>query len=513
MSAAVRHLVIVGRDAPLWLSACAMQYALGPAGVDLTVIELPPQAQAADLCISLPALEALHSRMRIDESRLIAGTRGAFTLGRRFVDAAGQAAGFFHAHGSVGTRIDRKEFLPQWLLARHQGLTVPFEEFSLTTMAARQDRMLLPDAATEGFGFTDYGYHLPAIPYGAWLRQLALRRGVRSHATRTLEVRVDAQRGISELLLEDGRRITGDVFLDVTGGEALLTNALGVARENWRDGFVADRVLYGNGALLSPVPIHSEVRAQPTGWMSLAASQVCVHVQHVFCSDLLSDARALEAAANVPLQSVLIRERHPGRRVRAWEKNCVALGEAACVFDPLHFVDLHAVQVGLVHLLHLFPVHDDFSVERDEYNQNVRSAFERMRDFQSAHYLLNRYGLNRDGLGEQAAPFWSRARATAVGTELAHKIDVFRARGEMVHYEDEAFTIDDWQSLLIGHGVIPETWDPAVDRTEPALRKSELHRIQEFIRQKVEAQRPHPEYLQTVCAPAFAAAPRPRSQQ
>ncbi len=183
MSAAVRHLVIVGRDAPLWLSACAMQYALGPAGVDLTVIELPPQAQAADLCISLPALEALHSRMRIDESRLIAGTRGAFTLGRRFVDAAGQAPAFFHAHGSIGTRIDRKEFLPQWLVARHQGLTVPFEEFSLTTMAARQDRMLLPDAATEGFGFTDYGYHLPAIPYGAWLRQLALRRGVRSHAT------------------------------------------------------------------------------------------------------------------------------------------------------------------------------------------------------------------------------------------------------------------------------------------------------------------------------------------
>ena len=247
--------------------------------------------------------------------------------------------------------------------------------------------------------------------------------------------------------------------------------------------------------------------------MSLAASQVCVHVQHAYCSDLLSDARALEAAANVPLQSVLIRERHPGRRVRAWEKNCVALGEAACVFDPLHFVDLHAVQVGLVHLLHLFPVHADFSVERDEYNQNVRSAFERMRDFQSAHYLLNRYGLNLDGLGEQAAPFWSRARAAAVSTELAHKIDVFRARGEMVHYEDEAFTIDDWQSLFIGHGVIPETWDPAVDRTEPALLKSELHRIQEFIRQKVEAQRPHPEYLQSVCAPALAATPRPRIQQ
>ena len=281
-----------------------------------------------------------------------------------------------------------------------------------------------------------------------------------------------------------------------------------MARESWRDAFVADRVLSGLGALLSPVPIHSEIRAQPTGWMSLAASQVCVHVQQAFSSDLLSEARALEAAANASLQSVMIRERHPGRRLRAWEKNCVALGEAACVFDPLHFVDLHAVQVGLVHLLHLFPVHADFSVERDEYNQNVRSAFERMRDFQGAHYQLNRYGL-----ADAPSPFWRRARAAGVSAELAHKIDTFRARGETVHYEDEAFTIDDWQALFIGHGVIPETWDPAVDRTEPAVLSSELRRIQDFIRQKVETQRSHPAYLQTVCAPTLAAAPRPRTQQ
>ena len=69
-----RELVIVGRDAPVWLSACVMQYALGPAGVNVTVVELPPLAQAADLCISLPALEALHSRLRIDEARLISAT-------------------------------------------------------------------------------------------------------------------------------------------------------------------------------------------------------------------------------------------------------------------------------------------------------------------------------------------------------------------------------------------------------------------------------------------------------
>ena len=503
MKGAPKEIVIVGRDAPLWLSACVLQHALGPAGVNITVVELPSRAEPADICVSLPALEALHARLRIEESRLIGATRGAFTLGRRFTDAAGRVPAFFHAHGSTGTRIDRKEFLPQWLRARQRGSSVPFEEFSLTAGAARHGRMLLPDAAIDGFGFTDYGYHLPAIPYGAWLRQLALRRGVRLQPARAFEVALAESGAIAALRLDDDRRVGGDFFLDVTGPEALLANALDSAGDSWRDAFPVDRLISGCGELKSPLPIYSEIRADAEGWTALAASQVCMHVQFAYCSGLLSDAAALERARGMGLQAVNIRARNPSRRQRAWIRNCVAIGEAACVFEPLHFLDLHGVQVSLVHLLHLFPVQAEFAVESEEYNQNVRSAFERMRDFQSAHYHLGRYG--------DASPFWSRARVAPISTELAHKLDAFRARGETAQYEDEAFTIDDWQALLIGHGVVPGSWDPAVDRTDPALLEDELGRIRDFIRRKVEEQRTHAAYLHEVCAPAIAR-PAPRRQ-
>ena len=101
--------------------------------------------------------------------------------------------------------------------------------------------------------------------------------------------------------------------------------------------------------------------------------------------------------------------------------------------------------------------------------------------------MLNRYG----------GAFWARARLTPVSRDLMRKIGVFRARGEVVHYEDESFTIDDWQALLIGHGVMPETWDPAVDRTAAGAREGELRRILGFIRRKVEAQRPHADFLRS----------------
>jgi len=487
-----RNLVVVGADAPAWLSACVLHYALAPAGVTVSVVELPGRVRPADVYASLPALEPLHTRLRIDEAKLIGATRGAFTLGKLFTDTGGGAAPFFHAYGSTGARIDKKEFLPHWIKARRAGFPVGFEEFCLTAAAARHGRMLVPDPELESFGFTDYGYHLPAIPYAAWLKQLALRRGVPVYPARSASARLDAGGGIVGVEA-DGRFVTGDFFIDASDDALLIGAALGVEDESWRSSFVADRALTAFAAPLPAAPVYSEVRACEEGWVALQASQACTHVMHVYSSESGSEDAALQTLTRITrmeLRDAAVRPLDPARRARAWEKNCVAMGAAACRLDPLHSVDLQAVQIGLVHLLPLFPVAADYGVERREYNQNVRASFERIRDFQSAHYLLNRYG---------NSPFWRRARAAPTGPELAHKIDAFRARGDVVYYEDETFAIDDWQALLLGHGVMPESYDPAVDRTAPELVEREFRGILDFIRKKVGEQISHAEYLRTVC--------------
>jgi tryptophan 7-halogenase len=491
----VSELVLVGRDAPVWLSACVLQQALGPAGVKITVVELPSRLHAADAYATLPALEPLHTRLKIDESKLIGVTRGAFTLGKRFVDTSGSAPAFFHAYGSHGARIERKEFLPYWLRARKLGMPVALEDFCLTAAAAKQGRMLVPDPEIEAHGFTDYAYHLPAIAYSALLKFITLKRGVVVHQARQVRAVLHADGAIAGVELDGERRVDGDFFLDVTGEEGQLLSSLAVQRENWRDHFVADRVLVACGAPIQPIPVYSEVRAWADGWLALYPTQMCTHIYEAYSSAFLDDGGALQCASRISgmaLHGAAVRACEPGRRAVAWERNCVALGAAACVFDPVHCVDLQAVQVGLVHLLHLFPVQVDYEVERNEYNQNIRSAFERIRDFQAAHYVLNRFG---------SSPFWTHARKQLVSPELGHKIETFRARGDVSSYEDETFTIDDWQALLIGHGVCPESYDPAVERTAPDVMQRELGRVLSFIKAKVEEQPSHSDYLQTVCAP------------
>lgn len=490
----VREVILVGLDAPLWLSACVLQQALGPAGVKITVIELPSRLQAADVYATLPALEPFHTRLRIEESKLIGMTRGAFTLGARFVDTSGAAPAFFHAYGSHGARIEQKEFLPYWLRARKLGLQLAFEDFCLTAAAAKQGRMLVPDPEIEAHGFTDYAYHLPAIAYSALLKFLAVKRGVVAHQARAVNAVLHEGGRIAGIELDGGRRVVGDFFLDVTGDEGQLISALAVQRESWRDYFVPDRALVGYGAPIHPVPVYSEVRAWGEGWVALHPTQMCTHIYEAYSSAFLSNEAALLAATRISgmaLHEATVRTWEPGRRAVTWERNCVAIGSAACVFDPAHCVDLQAVQIGLVHLLHLFPVREDYEVERVEYNQNVRAAFERIRDFQSAHYLLNRFG---------SSSFWRRAREQLVAPELKHKLDTFRARGDLAWYEDETFMIHDWQALLIGHGVWPESYDPCVERTAPEVMERELGRLLSFIKSKVEEQPSHSDYLQTVCA-------------
>lgn len=488
----VDNLVVVGRDLDLWLSACVLQTALHRSGVSVTAIELPTHLHASDVYATLPALEALHNLLRIDETELLAATRGVFSLGQNFV-GTGTGQTYFHAYGTYGAAIDSKAFFPHWLRARELGANVSFEDFSLTAAAAKHGRMLIPDRATERYGRTDYAYHLPAIEYVRFLKRLAQRRGVTIHQSTTTRCALDALTGdISSIALEDGRRIGGQLFIDASGSEALLIgSALGVPKESWRDYSPVDRIVVASADAFASIPPYAEIRAHANGWVGLHPSRSCTHVIQAYSSALCNASEALESAAAVSrlaLQSAVMRICTPGIRTRGWERNCIAIGGAACTFDPVHCVDAQAVQLGLVHMLSLFPAGEQVcAAERAEFNRVSRQAFERLRDFQSAHYLLNRY---------ESSDFWSRARSVQASSELTHKIATFRARGEVPLYEHETFSPDSWLAQFIGHGEIPETSDPTAECTPPDVLRAELKGILRFIKDKVLEQTTHDAYLQ-----------------
>jgi tryptophan 7-halogenase len=485
------RVIVVGRDAALWLTAVSLHRALGATGVSVSAVELPASLHPGDVVRSLPPLEALHNRLGINEADLIRASGGSYTLGWNVAPPA-PGAPFFLAHGGYGSPIDGAEFFHHWAKARRFGLDVAFEMFSPTAMAARQGRMLLPDSETEKFGRADYGYHLPAIEYAGFLKGLAHRAGLASHRAHSVLVeRDEADGAVRAVRLDQGERIEGDLFVDASGAEAVLIGrGLGEAFEVCGGGSPVDRTLVASAPRFASVPVYSEVRICQGGWLELLASQTTTQVRFAYASAGSSDEEALDAArtaAQLPLQQARVEAVQPGGRLRPWTANCVAVGAAAHQVDPLFDLDLHIVQLGIVHLISLFPAHARFDAERDEYNRVLASKMARLRDLPPAFYALNRF---------YDAGFWDAARRARAPKATRHKIAAFRARGQIPPMEDETFAPDFWRALLVGLGEMPQTWPPAIDLTPPDALRGALQRMLGFVKDKVLEQPTHDAYLQ-----------------
>lgn len=474
-----RNIVIVGRDAALWLTATALRQTLESIGVKVTAVELPSKLGPASAYTTLPALEALHSKLGIDEAQLLRATCGSFSLGWNILPPGSPA--FMLAHGSYGAAIDGSDFFAYWQKARRFGLDVALENFSPTAMAARHGRILVPDEDTESFGRTDYAYHLPAIAYCSMLKARAHRLGVTIHQTLGVGIERD---GIGDeiraVAIDGGRTVEGDLFIDSSGPEAeLIGVSIGTAAEDWRLHFPLNRVLTGKAQRRATVPTYSELRLRPDGWTALHAGPASTHVVHAYI-DVGSGAETAVAraseAAGAALSDVAVGNCEPALRSQAWAANCVAIGAAACSFDPLFDLELYAVQLGIVHLLSLFPATLLMGAERFEFNRITRSHFERLRDFQSALYVL-------------------AGIAPAAPSSLQQKFDAFEARGAIAPMEDETFSSDQWRALFVGLGLTPETWPPAIDKTSAERMKEDFRRILAFVHDKVLEQPGHEEYL------------------
>jgi tryptophan halogenase len=479
MSGRPQIIVIVGRDAALWVTATALTQALAPIGVPVTAVELPSQLGIASLYATLPALESLHTKIGIEEAELFRATSGSFSLGWN-IGLAGSPP-FMLAHGAYGAQIEGGDFFAHWLKARRFGLDVALENFSPTAMAARHGRILVPDESTERFGRTDYAYHLPAIAYAAMLKSRTQRLGVTIHETVQVGVERDGVDGkITGVILDGGALITGDLFIDAGGSDGVLIGeALGTKSDDWRAYFPFDRVLTAIGKCYSPVPTYGELRVTASSWTALNGTQAATHAVHADVDDGNGAEAAVASAAKaagLALSDVAIRTSAPAVRAQPWSANCIAIGGAACALDPLFDLELHAVQLGIVHLLSLFPASREAAVERAEFNRITRSEFERLRDFQSALYVF-------------------AGSSAAIPTTLQEKIDAFQARGAVAPMEDETFSPDQWRAFFTGLGVTPESWAPSIDTTPPERVKESFRRILGFVHDKVVEQPTHESYL------------------
>jgi len=475
----VNDVVVIGRDAPVWMAAAAIVRSLGAAGVKVRVIELPSLLKATDCYSALPALDGYHLRVGLNDRLVWTTCKAVPVAGQRFNGWGGAGAPFLHGY-------DREiadaplEFTHFWTKARQDGLRSEFEAFSLAAMAARAGRVPVPqDGASLRATF---GYNIDARSYAVLLRHCTLGLGIAAKEATLADVEVDGDR-IAAVVLDDGERVEADLFVDASGPEGLLIGRLpDTELESWREWLPCDRVMVASARALQPLPSFSQISAFAQGWIGLFPMQNRTSVVAVYDSRQISDqemAQSLPSLARAPVNSeVAVSPLNQGIRRRCWVGNCVAIGEAAFSLEPLDAVQLHMAHNCISQLMALFPVEAGQFPEAQTYDDIIRCVASNLRDFQILHYKLNHR------IGEL---FWDRCRETAVPETLQRKLDIFAARGHVPLNDFETFQTSSWASSFIGHGLMPQSFDPRLDAIEEREQIAEVHLRMKAVISQVEA--------------------------
>ena len=456
MTRRIQQVVIVGADAPTWMAAAAFQSSVGAAGVRVRVIELPTLIQRADVYSALPELAGFHNRIGLDEDLLFSLCKAVPVAGRRYSNWSGDAPPFILGYDRASPPAAGLGFTQLWIKGRQRGLRTDFENFSLASVAAKAGRV--PTTAGSADLHAAFGCNLDAGAYSGLLRHFTIRGGVEAKAATIADVEIEGDRIIA-IILNDGERVEADLFVDASGARAaLMSHMPGADLESWREWLPCDRMLVASARGLKPLPAFSQISASRHGWVGLFPLQDRTAVVAAYDSRETSDQALLEdlpTLANMPIGGdAVVSDLNQGIRRRAWIGNCVAIGDSAFSLEPLDGAQLHIVHYCISQLMTLFPVEAGAFPEAQLYDRVIRRLAVNLRDFQLAHYKLNRcFDMS----------FWDGCRDASVPETLQRKLDIFTARGRVPLYDDETFQEQDWESLFIGHGLMPQSYDPRVD--------------------------------------------------
>ncbi|MXP28244.1 tryptophan halogenase [Porphyrobacter algicida] len=493
------RVVVLGGGTAGWMSAAGIAALLpGLATVDLVESEDIGIVGVGEA--TLPHIRGYVERLGIDEAAFMKATHATYKLGIDFRDFGSIGTSYIHPFGSFGESVAGLGFHHYWLELARQGLAGPIGDYSLAVAAAQANRFTPPLHDSSLASTYGYAYQFDATLFGPFMRDHGVKLGVTRHEGLVTAVERDVENGnVTALLLSDGRRLDGDLFIDCSGFRSLLLGQeLEEDWEDWSQWLPCDRAAvmpcsHKKGMPLKP---YTTASAMPAGWRWEIPLQHRMGNGYVFSSRFLDeDAACAEIEANAcgePLADPRILRFRTGRRRRSWSHNVIGVGLSSGFLEPLESTSIYLAQMAITYLIELFPTDGGIDArDRDEFNRLVDMEYDRVRDFLILHY----HATTRDD-----SEFWNHVRTMKVPDSLAAKMDLWRRTGRVEKYADGLFYDASWIAVYLGQGWVPETHDSRAAIPPPEQIKRALDRLREAITQQVLAMPDHRQFLESEAA-------------
>ena len=490
---AIRRVVIVGGGTAGWMAASALSATFGRT-LEIDLVESDEIGTVGVGEATIPPIRHFHLLLGLPEAEFLRAVNGTFKLGIEFQNWGRLGECYFHPFAPYGTDTWAAQFHHFWVRARQQGETAPLDDFSYEAQLARMGRF-----GQSGEHKANFAYHFDAGLYAKLLRGISERNGVRRTEGEVVEVRREPSTGdIKSVVLASGQVIAGDLFIDCSGFRGLLIEqALETGWEDWGHWLRSDRAVAVQTESVAPPLPYTRATARSCGWQWRIPLQTRVGNGLVYSSaHLAEDAARKLLLDNLDGRAIteprVIRFR-TGRRLRQWNRNCIALGLASGFLEPLESTSIHLVQNSIIRLIKLFPSGAHYQREIDQFNREVRVEIEHIRDFIILHYHLT---------ARNDTAYWRECREMPVPDSLRHKLEMFAAGGKVFRDDNELFSETSWTSVMVGQGLVPGAFHPFAGTIGDRELSALMARVRGRIALLAGQQPAHHEYLRALSGAA-----------
>lgn len=490
MQQKVTNVVIAGGGTAGWMTAASLSKLLGKA-INVTLVESEQIGTVGVGEATIPPLLTLHKLLNINEQAFMRATNATFKLGISFEGWRDVGKDYIHSFGTTGQDCWAAGFQHFWVKGQQQKVAEDFGQYCPELVAAQQNRFaVLP---SQGL---NYAYHLDASAYAQFLRGMA-----EEHGTKRIEGKIDkvclddATGHIQHLQLASGEQVAGDFFIDCTGFRALLIGeAMHVGYDDWTHWLPCDSAIAVQTELsVEPVPYTRSI-AHQHGWQWQIPLQHRMGNGLVYCQRYMDDESAKQLLlSNIPGEPIneprVIRFR-TGQRRQHWHKNCLAIGLSSGFLEPLESTSIHLIQRSILRFMQLFPYAGVDAASIQEFNQQTEHEVLNIRDFIILHYYVTE---------RNDSAFWRYCRNMDIPESLVHRLRLFKESGTVFKVPNELFGENSWTQVMLGQGLMPQSYHPIVDVMDDDELVQFLQQIQARVKRTVSQLPSHETFLKHHC--------------
>lgn len=465
------QVLVIGGGLAGWMAASALAHNL-PNSYRITLLNVEG-TDKHDLFfgnVSAPSGYSFNLAAGVSEPDLFLGSSASFSFGTQYQSWGAANRSWMQCHHLPLPVFGGLPFTQLFHLSERD-----LEAYFISAQAALHGRFAHPPSDSKNpLSRAEYGYQFDPFELAGLFRKSAKHAGVRILITSTAEV-VLTNRDNSDVecvVLADGKRVTADFYIDCTGPDSDTANVQG------RPHICATLSREAGSHLGPPMRI---VRGTTTGWEAKTFLQGKSLSLKVFDETNADCIKPDGADDNVEIGTAFL-----GSRPDPWRGNCVSIGHAAGVIEPITPAPMMLLQRGIERLLQLFPVSQDMSIEARAYNEGHSADFEHAQIFNHALFAVDDL---LDG------PYWSAKRALPMNKKLDRKLKQFESRGLFVAYDLEPFNEQDWAILHFGMGRTPRRSDVFADFVNQAQIKTELDNLVNSVDTTVQKIPPHHIYM------------------